>query len=288
MSEVSDDRKKILSLTDGRGNKVEYSYDTHDRLVYVLSTNEDDISEVTYSYGDTNEGPLAADALVRVHVADVGTILRVEYDIQSRISKVSGLDQQTIEYSYDDLGLLIKTNPVTGVTEKSNLIFMDVSRKPRNQWGISTVEYGTNGKWSKRINEAGYAAQAEYSSGFLHKLIDYDGSVQTFYWGSSGELYTSESPRGAATFYDYDEDTRTATVKLVVTRVRSKQHDTLRPAKRKRSSTGTRLLSKSFLTHMTELSLKLFLTLLETWRKMLHFRSPQTGFQLDTLTKILQ
>ncbi|MDM3847921.1 MAG: putative Ig domain-containing protein, partial [Aphanizomenon gracile PMC638.10] len=187
---------QIKSVTDQKGNAINYTYDDKGNLGSIGYA---DGSKESFTYNDKGDVTVSSNRrgqqisytydsrglLTKKAFAD-GTAAAFEYDVRGNLTKATDADS-SVTYSYDAADRL--TNVSYGGTRSLSF------------------SYDAGGRRSKMVDQDGFATNYSYDSvGRLKQLTDKDAkSIVSYSYNTLGQLSREDNGNGTHTTYSYDD-----------------------------------------------------------------------------------
>ena len=187
---------QIKSVTDQKGNAINYSYDDKGNLGSIGYA---DGSKESFTYSDKGDVTVSSNRrgqqisytydsrglLTKKTFAD-GTSAAFEYDVRGNLTKATDADS-SVTYSYDTADRL--TNVSYGGTRSLSF------------------SYDAGGRRSQMVDQDGFATNYIYDSvGRLKQLTDKDAkSIVSYSYNTLGQLSREDNGNGTYTTYTYDD-----------------------------------------------------------------------------------
>jgi RHS repeat-associated protein len=187
---------QIKSVTDQKGNAINYSYDDKGNLGSIGYA---DGSKESFTYSDKGDVTVSSNRrgqqisytydsrglLTKKAFAD-GTSAAFEYDVRGNLTKATDADS-SVTYSYDAADRL--TNVSYGGTRSLSF------------------SYDAGGRRSKMVDQDGFATNYSYDSvGRLKQLTDKDAkNIVSYSYNALGQLSREDNGNGTYTTYSYDD-----------------------------------------------------------------------------------
>lgn len=174
-----DAARRLIAISDARGNKVEYSYDLQGNK--LSETTKDSQGNIFKTYQQT-------------------------FNNFGELIKVIGAAGQKIEYSYDSAGNV--NNSVDGEQNTSSQVYDALSRVQKvvdALGGVTELTYNEDDKVASVTDAESRTTDYEYNAfGDVVKLTSPDTGVTTFSYDSAGNVLSKTDSRGITTNYSYD------------------------------------------------------------------------------------
>ncbi len=187
---------QIKSVTDQKGNAINYTYDDKGNLGSIGYA---DGSKESFTYSDKGDVTVSSNRrgqqisytydsrglLTKKAFAD-GTSAAFEYDVRGNLTKATDADS-SVTYGYDVADRL--TNVSYGGTRSLSF------------------SYDAGGRRSQMVDQDGFATNYSYDSvGRLKQLTDKDAkSIVSYSYNTLGQLSREDNGNGTYTTYSYDD-----------------------------------------------------------------------------------
>lgn len=186
---VYDQKGRLISTTDPRGNTISYTYD--------------------------QKGQLTATTDALSHTATS------TYDTMGRVDTATDANGGTVKYLYDSMGRVLSevaknvtyTDPATGSTVTQDITTMSYTYDKRGnkltqtdaEGNVTSYEYDALGRMTKQTAPGNKVTTYEYDEvGQLLKTTDPMGNITTSTYNNGGKTLTSTDVAGNMTSYEYD------------------------------------------------------------------------------------
>jgi RHS repeat-associated protein len=189
---------QITSVTDARGNGMQYGYDTQGNLI-----------SITYADGTHENYTYDASGNVLTATNRRGQVLKYTYNAAGEITSeddptTAGTD---FTYAYDTAGILTSATDADGTTTMAYDPNTNLLIRINYPGGLFfTFEYDASGRRTKRTDQDGHVENSTYDSlGRLDTMTDENGALIVHYdYDAAGRLSKKTLGNGVYTLYVYD------------------------------------------------------------------------------------
>lgn len=196
-----DNNKNRTGINYANGTKINYTYDTGNKVTEVKNTFTGGSEDFQYTYYDNGQGKT---------VTDSHGLTTYEYDGQNRLTKIVYPTGKITEYTYDAAGNRASvSNTVSGVASTTSYTYDADSNELKtitNSDGSQiSYTYDVNGNTLTKGDSTGTTSYEYNSNNQLIKVTKPTGDVIEYaYDGNNRRI--SKTVNGAVTKYVYDGD----------------------------------------------------------------------------------
>ncbi|MDM3855503.1 MAG: putative Ig domain-containing protein [Aphanizomenon gracile PMC649.10] len=187
---------QIKSVTDQKGNAINYSYDDKGNLGSIGYA---DGSKESFTYSDKGD--------VTVSSNRRGQQISYTYDSRGLLTKKAFADGTSAAFEYDGRGNLTKA---TDADSSVTYGYDAADRLTNVSYGGTrslSFSYDAGGRRSQMVDQDGFATNYSYDSvGRLKQLTDKDAkNIVSYSYNALGQLSREDNGNGTYTTYSYDD-----------------------------------------------------------------------------------